>query len=278
MPVVPLVLLAAVLHATWNAMVKSLEDRLAVMALIGATSVVVCLPIMLLAAPPSGASVPFLLGSVAVHTVYNLLLIGCYRDSDFNQVYPVARGLAPPTVAICAVIFVGERIVALQAVGLGVLTVGMAAIAIGRGRASGRGLAFAACTGLAIAAYTVLDGVGVRRSGTALGYTGWLFVAEGLVIPGVWLVRRGGSTAAFAGLSRGVLYRGAIAGVLSVMAYGLVLWAQTRGALAVVAALRETSVVFGALIGAAMFHERMPSRRVLASALIAGGAVILAAG
>jgi Mg2+ and Co2+ transporter CorA len=130
---------------------------------------------------------------------------------------------------------------------------------------------------LRTAAYTVLDGIGVRRSGTALGYTGWLFVAEGLVVPIVWWVRRGGM-AAGRRLPPTLVVRDAGAGVLSVIAYGLVLWAQTRGALAVVAALRETSVVFGALIGAAMFHERMPSRRVLASALIAGGAVILAAG
>ena len=94
-PVIPLVLVAALLHATWNALVKSADDRLTAMALIGAAAVVVCLPIALLAPLPHGASLPFLVGSVALHGVYNLLLIGCYRDSDFNQVYPVARGLAP---------------------------------------------------------------------------------------------------------------------------------------------------------------------------------------
>lgn len=284
MPVIPLVLIAALLHATWNALVKSVDDRLSAMALIGATSVAVCLPIALLAPLPRGASLPFLLGSVAVHGVYNLLLIGCYRDSDFNQVYPVARGLAPPTVAVSAAVFVGERIAAAQAAGLVVLCMGMVTIALGRGRASRRGLVFAGLTGLAIAAYTVLDGIGVRRSGSALGYTGWLFVAEGLVVPVVWWARRGRPLSAAKAVMRlrgrpsRLVARGAGAGVLSVIAYGLVLWAQTRGALAVVAALRETSVVFGALIGAAMFHEVMPSRRVLASVLIAGGAVIMAAG
>ena len=100
MPVIPLVLLAALLHATWNALVKSADDRLTAMALIGAASVVVCLPIALLAPLPRGAALPFLVGSVALHGVYNLLLIACYRESDFNQVYPVARGLAPPIVAV----------------------------------------------------------------------------------------------------------------------------------------------------------------------------------
>ncbi|MGI8713458.1 MAG: EamA family transporter [Solirubrobacteraceae bacterium] len=275
MPVVPLVLVAALLHATWNALVKSVDDRLSVLALIGATSVLVCLPIAVVAPAPRGAALPFLAGSVAVHGIYTLLLIGCYRHGDFNQVYPVARGLAPPTVAVSAAVLVCERIGGAQAVGLVVLTVGMLVIALGRGRASRRGLTFAGLTGLAIAAYTVLDGIGVRHSGSALGYTGWLFVAEGLILPAVWLVRRGGGSVRQ--LPRGLLVRGAGAGVLSVIAYGLVLWAQTRGALAVVAALRETSVVFGALIGAAMFRERLPSRRVLASALIAAGAVLLAA-
>jgi drug/metabolite transporter (DMT)-like permease len=279
-PVIPLVLLAALLHASWNALVKSADDRLTAMALIGATSVVVCLPIALLAPLPHGAALPFLIASVAVHGVYSLLLIGCYRDSDFNQVYPVARGLAPPTVAVCAVVLVGERISTEQVAGLAVLSMGMLAIAAGRGRAPRRALVFAGLTGLAIAAYTVLDGIGVRHSGTVLGYTGWLFAAQGVVVTTVWWVRRGGgmTRAARERAAPDLLVRGAGAGVLSVIAYGLVLWAQTHGALAVIAALRETSVVFGAFIGAVMFHERLPSRRVLASALIAGGAVILAAG
>jgi drug/metabolite transporter (DMT)-like permease len=277
MPVIPLVLLAALLHASWNAFVKSADDRLAAMALIGATSVVVCLPVALLAPSLRTAALPFMAGSIAVHGVYSMLLIGCYRDSDFNQVYPVARGLAPPTVAVCAVVFVGERIGVVQAIGLVVLTLGMLTVAAGRGRASRRGLTFAVLTGLAIAAYTVLDGVAVRRSGTALGYTGWLFVTEGLIVPVVWWVRRRG-TDRLRTIPPGLTRPAVLAGGLSVVAYALVLYAQTRGALAVVAALRETSVVWGAAIGAVVFHEHLPSRRVLASALIAVGAVILAAG
>jgi drug/metabolite transporter (DMT)-like permease len=277
-PVIPLVLLAAVLHAVWNAMVKSAEDRLSTMAVIGLTSTLVCLPIALLAPAPHGRALPFLAGSVCVHGIYTLLLIACYRNSDFNQVYPVARGMAPPTVAICAVLFVGERISGVQAIGLGVLTAGMLTLAAGRGRGSRRSFGAAALTGLTIAGYTVLDGVGVRHSGSALGYTGWLFVAEGLIVPIVWWARREGSRSAVARVPAALWRRAALAGVLSVLAYGLVLYAQTKGALAVVAALRETSVIWGALIGAAMFREQLPSRRVVAAALIAGGAVILAAG
>lgn len=276
MPVVALVLVAAGLHATWNALVKSVRDRLGTMALLGAASLVTAVPLAFVAALPHGRAVPFLIASAAMHGVYNLLLLACYREGDFNQVYPVARGLAPPTVAVGAALFVGERITSAQAAGLGVVTLGMAAIAAGQHETSRRALRFAALTGLAIATYTVLDGVGVRRSGTALGYTAWLFLAQGMVVPVLWSWRRRRGSAE--ALSRTVMARGAIAGALSVAAYGLVLWAQTRGALAVVAALRETSVVFAAFIGATVFDERLPTRRVVSALLIAGGAVLLAAG
>jgi drug/metabolite transporter (DMT)-like permease len=276
MVIVALVLLAAALHATWNALVKSVDDRLATMALLGLASVLTAVPLALLGALPHGRAVPFLIASATMHGLYNLLLIACYRDGDFNQVYPVARGLAPPVVAVCAAVFIGERLTAVQAAGLGVVTLGMVAIAAGRGQTSRRALRFAALTGLAIATYTVLDGIGVRRSGSTLGYTAWLFLGQGLVVPVVWWWRRGRRSGRH--LPRVVIARGAVAGALSVAAYGLVLWAQTRGALAVVAALRECSVVFAALIGGALFRERMGSRRVMSAALIAGGAVLLAAG
>jgi uncharacterized membrane protein len=278
MPVAALAICAAILHATWNALVKSVRDRLGAMALLGAASVATAVPLALLAALPRGRSVVFLVASASMHGIYNLLLIATYRDGDFNQVYPVARGLAPPTVAVCAALFVGERITAVQAAGLAVVTLGMIAIAAGQGHTSRAALRFAVLTGLAIATYTVLDGVGVRRSGTALGYTAWLFLLQGMVVPVVWWWRRGRAAGPGLRLAPHVVARGALAGALSVAAYGLVLWAQTRGALAVVAALRETSVVFAALIGAAMFREHLPSRRVMSAVLIAGGAVLLAVG
>ncbi len=137
-------------------------------------------------------------------------------------------------------------------------------------------------TGLSIATYTVLDGLGVRRCGTPFGYGGWLFVAEGVIVPVVWAWHRlaagDGSVAArlrTPRVPRDLIVRAAVAGVISVLAYGLVLWAQTRGQLAIVAGLRETSVVFGAAIGATVFGERLGSRRIAASVLIAAGAVAL---
>src|ERR1700733_12176173 len=127
--VIGVVVLAAALHACWNAIVKSIDDRLSVMAVLGLSSVLVCLPIALLAPAPRGAALPFLAGSIAVHGVYTLLLVGLYADSEFNQVYPLARGISPPTVALFAVLVVGERLSRLQVAGLAVLSIGLLGVA-----------------------------------------------------------------------------------------------------------------------------------------------------
>jgi drug/metabolite transporter (DMT)-like permease len=291
--VIALVVVAAALHATWNAIVKSIDDRLTVMAVLGLATTVVCIPVALLATPPPGDALAFLIGSVVVHGVYNLLLVALYGDTDFNQAYPLARGISPPAVALFAVVVVGEPLSAGQVGGLVVLSAGLLGVALpgsgGRGRSGARSAArsrravgLAVLTGLSIATYTVLDGLGVRRCGTPFGYGGWLFVAEGMIVPVVWAwrrVRAGNGPVAdrlrSPRVPRDLIVRAALAGVISVLAYGLVLWAQTRGELAIVAGLRETSVVFGAAIGATVFGERLGSRRIAASVLIAAGAVAL---
>jgi uncharacterized membrane protein len=277
MPVVVVVLFAAALHASWNALVKPVSDRLALMTLMTVVSSAICVPLALLAAAPRTTSWPELGTSMVLHTVYNLLLIETYRDGDFNQVYPIARGTAPPTVAIAAAIFVGESLSPVQTGGVLGVSAGLFVLAAGRHQGTRRAVGFALLTGLAIAAYTVIDGVGVRRSGSTLGYTAWLFLGNGLLMAVAMLAAR---TRTKDGLRipRALLPRGVAAGALSLAAYGLVLWAQTRGELAVVAALRETSVVFAAMIGAVVFREQMPTRRILASILIACGAAALALG
>ncbi len=295
MLVIALVVIAAALHASWNAIVKSIDDRLTVMAVLGLAATLVCLPVALVAAAPSADALPFLIGSVVVHGVYNLLLVALYGDTDFNQAYPLARGVSPPAVALFAVLVVGETLSVWQIAGLVVLSSGLLGVALpgsaarrhGRVRArdmtrSRRAVGLAVLTGLSIATYTVLDGLGVRRCGTPFGYGGWLFVAEGMIVPIVWARHRlragDGSIAArlrSPRVPRDLIVRAAGAGVISVLAYGLVLWAQTRGELAIVAGLRETSVVFGAAIGALVFGERLGSRRIAASVLIAAGAVAL---
>jgi drug/metabolite transporter (DMT)-like permease len=274
---VALVLFAASLHASWNALVKPAKDRLALMAVMGAASFAICVSLALFVQAPARAAWPEIALSALVHSAYNLLLIASYREGEFNQVYPVARGMSPPTVAVAAWLIVGETLSAVQVAGLVAVSGGLFAIAAGRSRGSRRALRFALLTGLAIAAYTVIDGIGVRRAGTPVGYIAWLFTLSGLMMPLALLVARS-RTGRPVRIEPALLLRGVVAGTLSLVAYGLVLWAQTRAPLAIVAALRETSIVFAAGIGAVAFHERLPGRRLLASVVVAGGAVMLALG
>jgi drug/metabolite transporter (DMT)-like permease len=188
LPIAPVVLFAAALHATWNAVVKSVTDRLALMAVMGLATVAVCVPMALLVTAPRAAAWPEIAGSVLLHVVYNLLLIETYRHGEYNQVYPVARGIAPPTVAVASVLIVGETLSAVQTVGVLIVSGGLMVLAHGSRHEPKRALVFAVLTGLLIASYTVVDGVGVRRSDSVLGYTSWLFTAEGLMMVGALVV------------------------------------------------------------------------------------------
>jgi drug/metabolite transporter (DMT)-like permease len=266
------VLAAAVTHATWNAIAHGIKDQTLAFGLIGVGGIASAVPLVIVAAMPRAACWPYLLGSVAIHVFYNLLLMQCYRLGEFSQVYPLARGISPLVVTILAAVFVHEHLALPQVAGVVVVSAGLAFLVFG-GRRPGRAAFLAAVgTGLTIAAYTTVDGVGVRLSGGAVGYIGWLMVLESLCVPMFALVRR-----------RDVLLKqpprvlacGLLAGGLSVLAYGLVLWAQTRGALAPIAALRETSVIFGAIIGTLFFREPFGRTRIAATVVVVAGIVLL---
>jgi drug/metabolite transporter (DMT)-like permease len=268
------VLTAAVLHAGWNALLKGVPDRLATVVLLDLTGLGLSALALPLVPAPAPASRGLLLASVLLHLGYELLLLRAYRDGDLSQVYPLARGTAPLLVAGFAGLVLGERLGPWQLAGLTGVCAGLLLLLGAGGAPPGRGQAVgpAMATGVCIAAYTVADGLGVRRAGTDLGYVAWLFLLHGLPIPlFVLAVRRRGLAARL----RGHLRVGVAAGALSLAAYGLVLWAQRRGALAVVAALRETSVLVAALIGSLVFGERFGRRRVLAAAVLAAGIVAL---
>jgi drug/metabolite transporter (DMT)-like permease len=269
------VLLAAVLHAAWNVLLKGLPDQLAGFAMLGLATAAVGLVAVPFVAAPARASWPFLALSVGLHLGYELFLMGSYRAGELNQVYPLARGTAPLLVAAAAAVVVGERLGWPQLAGVALVSAGLAALSLGGGRPRGRerrALLLALATGAFIAAYTLSDGLGARRSGTPLGYLVWLSLGYGVALPG-YVVATGRRR--FAAALRTGWRTGAAAGVCSLVAYGLVIWAQTRGALAAVAALRESSVVVAAVLGTVLLHERFGPLRVAASALVAAGVVAL---
>jgi len=266
------VLAAAVTHAVWNAIAHGIKDQTLAFALIGVGGAAVSVPLVIVAALPRSASWPYLLASVGIHVFYNLLLMQCYRLGEFSQVYPLARGVSPLVVTVLAAAFVHEHLAPVQIGGVAVVSAGLAFLVFG-GRRPGRGAFLAAVgTGLTIAAYTTVDGVGVRASASPVGYIGWLILLQSLCVPLFAVVRR---RDVLLKQPRRILLSGLLAGALSVLAYGLVLWAQTKGALAPIAALRETSVIFGAIIGTLVFHEPFGRSRIIATVLVVAGIVLL---
>ena len=273
------VLVAAVTHATWNAIAHGIKDQVLAFGLIGAGSIAIAVPLVVLAPFPLSRCWPYLLGSVFIHVFYNLLLMRCYRYGEFGQVYPLARGTSPLVVTVLAAVFAAERLSVPQVLGVLVISCGLALLVLaGRRSRSGSApsraaLLAAGATGLTIASYTTVDGLGVRLSGSAIGYIGWLMLLESLCVPAWALARRRREVTS--GVPRRVLLSGVLAGAMSVLAYGLVLWAQTRGALAPIAALRETSVIFGAVIGTVVFREPFGRWRIAATVLVVIGALLL---
>lgn len=273
--VVVAVLVAAGVHATWNAIAHGISDKLVAFTLVGAGGALGAVPLVLWSPLPQGQCWPFLAASVVLHVIYTVLLMHAYRLGDFSQVYPLARGTAPLVVTILAAVFISETPSRFQAVGVLAISAGLGSLVVAghrHRRGGGAAISAAVATGLAIAAYTTVDGIGVRLSHTSLGYAGWLLLLEGSVIPLFAVARH---RRALLEQIRPVWAIGLAGGVLSLLAYGLVLWAQTRGPLGPIAALRETSIIFGALIGALVFHERFGRPRLLATIVVACGILAL---
>jgi drug/metabolite transporter (DMT)-like permease len=266
---------AGALHAAWNAIAAGVSDRLMAFALIGLASGVCGAAAIAIAGWPARAALPYALGSAAIHVAYELALINSYRIGSFNQVYPIARGTSPLVVAVGAYFLADERLSPLALAGIAVLATGLISLALSPGRLARADLpavGAAVLTGLTIASYTIVDGLGVRLAHNPVGYGGLLFLLYSPVFAIMALVRRPAS----AWRDWPAVGRALAAGALSLVAYGTVLWAQTRAPLAEVAAIRETSVVFAALIGMLVLKEKFGLRRMAAAALIAAGIVMMA--
>ncbi|MBZ4019181.1 EamA family transporter [Streptomyces purpurogeneiscleroticus] len=271
--VVAAVLTAAVTHAAWNAIAHGIKDQLLAFTLVGSGGAVCGAVLAAISPLPAAGAWPLLIASAILHVVYQALLMQSFRLGDFGQMYPIARGTAPLVVTVLAAVFVGELPDAWALTGVALASAGLLGVALWGIRGSGTrphwpAVIAAVATGLAIASYTTVDGVGVRASGTPLGYIGWLMLLEGLAIPAYAVVSR--RRALLAEL-RPFAARGLLGGVLSVFAYGLVLWAQTRAPLAPIAALRESSIIVGAAIGAIFMKERFGAPRIAAAGLMVVG-------
>jgi drug/metabolite transporter (DMT)-like permease len=269
------VLGAAIMHAGWNAIVKVGLDRFSSILLMSLAQGALALFLIPFFAAPLAAAWSWLVASALLHTGYKMFLIRAYEHGDLSQVYPLARGTAPLIVALVGAIFLGEtmtpgRTAAVIAIGLGVIVMSRGGGALDR--LPRKALLYALGTACFTASYTLADGVGARIAETASGFTLWMFAGDALSMAFCAFAMRG--KRAFSGLLPA--WRGGIAaGGLSLGSYWIAIWAFTLAPLAMVAALRETSVLFAMLIGVFMLGERAGIWRWAAGALIVSGVILM---
>jgi drug/metabolite transporter (DMT)-like permease len=268
-----LVLLAAAAHAIWNALIKRSADAVMMMAAIRLVGLVFGLSVLPFVPWPTGSTwILLALACVATFAYYGLL-IQSYQIGDLSVVYPIARGSAPALLALIAFVALDERLASTQIAGIILITMGILALVIGKG-VDRKAVGFALATGISIAAYSFLSGLGVRSSASVLGFQAWLEILTGIGMLAFTMVRRTGRIRGFLQTSGGL---GLVAGVLSVGGYLAFLTAAKVLPLAPVAALRECSLVLGTAIGAALFREGFGIRRIVAATLVAAGAIAIAA-
>jgi drug/metabolite transporter (DMT)-like permease len=268
------VLGAALAHAIWNAMIKSSRDVLLDMTLVVFFAGLVTAPFLFVVPLPPAAAWPYIVASMVIHLGYYIALVGAYRAGDLSHGYPIMRGVAPLIVSVCALSWLGEVPTPMVWAGVllicgGVLSLGFVGFHWAQSRVS---LGWALANAVIIASYTLVDAAGVRAAGHVESYVVWLFTLDALPFSvAIYLLKKDQLMA----YTRQFWLRGVIGGVLSAAAYGVVLWAMARAPVAAVAALRETSVIFAALIGAWLLKEGHIARRVAGAVTVAAGVVAL---
>jgi drug/metabolite transporter (DMT)-like permease len=266
------VISAAVLHASWNAIVKSAGDKFLTTIMVAASAAALSAALLPFLTAPARASWPYAAASSVFQIIYFLLIARTYQVSDMSQAYPLMRGTAPLIVALVSEFQLGDVLSPAAWAGVIAISLGIFSMALGDAVNDRRGIYLALLNALVIAGYTLIDGAGVRRSGAPAAYTLWVFLLTGLPLT-LWAV----STRKSALLPYfGRHWRLGLAGGIGATAsYGLALWAMTVAPVAVVAALRETSILFGTVIAALVLRERVGARRLISAVIIAGGAAIL---
>ena len=270
-----IVLFAALLNASWNAIVKSGGDKLLTTVMITTAAACVAALALPFLPQPAPASWPFIGFTVLLQTLYYTLLVAAYRHGDMSHVYPIMRGAAPLMVAALSATLIGEAVSGARWLGIGLICGGVLGLALhrpGHSMTQRTATAFALGNACVIASYTLLDGLGVRRSGAPAAYALWIFLLNGteqLLLILIWRRR------AFAGYVRGRWLQAVAGGASTVGSYGLTLWAMTVAPVALVAALRETSILFATVISALMLKERVTLQRLACIVLIIAGALAL---
>jgi uncharacterized membrane protein len=274
--VVLLVLVSAVLHATWNALAHAAEDRLVGFALISTSTLVLGTVLVLVGDPVGWHYFGLAALSAALHVAYLLLLMASYEVADLSRAYPLSRGTGVALVALASIVLPRSPLDAEVVIGTTLVVVGLVGITFVGPPLTRRdrlGIATAFGTGTAIAGYTIVDGLSVSGGAPVVAYAGWLMLLQSWVVPLYAVAKRGRTLLT---VPRRQVLQGLTGGAVSLVAYGLVLLAQTSGQLAAIAALRELSIAVGVLLGAFVLHEAVARKRLLPAFVLTAGAVVLA--
>ena len=278
-PILAAVLFGALLHASWNALVKSGSDKALDTALIHALGCGVGAVLVAIVGLPRSQAWPWIACSLVIHVGYYVTLVGAYKHGELGFAYPIMRGSAPLLVALLSGYLIGKHLplaawLGIGAISAGVLTIGLTRSARGVGSRT-HALAYALTNAAIIASYTIVDGIGVRASGNALQYIALLFLVDGLPYFAIVMWQRRSALAPSFAFIRGRWPVALLGSCASMGAYGIALWAMTRAPVASVAALRETSVLFAALIGVLLLKERFRLQRALGTGAIVAGVMAL---
>lgn len=262
-----LALFSALTTAAAHALIKSGDDKLAVQAWVRLTGLTIALPIALWIGLPPPSLFPWLIGAAIIHAVYQLILSWSYHISDFSVAYPISRGAVPIFTALMGVAFLGDRLDGWALVGIAIVSAGIVSLASGRSISAG-GLLAAASTGFLTTCYTLVDAKGVRLAPDALTFIAWFFVFDGFSMPALFFARARGHSIALLRANRGP---GLSAGIMAPLSFVPALFALGLAPVGAVAALRETSVLIGLVLGGMMLKEKLDWRRI-------GGAILVTAG
>ncbi|WP_242167973.1 MULTISPECIES: DMT family transporter [unclassified Pseudomonas] len=270
--IVLLILFAALLHASWNALLCGGADRLWSMTLMCVAVAIASALIAVFLAPPAAASWVYAVLSAVLHVGYNLFLVRSYKVGDLGQTYPISRGSSPILITLAASVFAGETVSVNAMLGIALVSGGIISLAFHKRRFAVPSLPYALGTGVFIAAYSVTDGIGARLSGAPLAYTVWMCALWGVLMPMVYIGLRGARSLFSV---RPGFITALSGGLVSLLAYAIIIYAMSYAPMGAVSALRETSVLFAALIGYWFLGEALTLRKFLACAVIALGTVLI---
>ncbi|MDR6293370.1 MULTISPECIES: DMT family transporter [Inquilinus] len=272
--VIGLALFAAMLHASWNAVLRTGADRLWTVTVMSFAMTAIALPVALALPGPPPSAWPYLILSSSLQVGYSVFLVAAYRSGELGQVYPIVRGSVPLLVTLGGFVLAGQPLSPGAVAGVVLVALGIMSLSLGKGRATTGSIVLALTTGLFIAGYTTVDAIGVREAGNPIVYAAWISLIYGVLLPAAFALIRGKPTL---DLRSPETLKALAGGVVSLLAYGAVVAAFALGPVGPISALRETSVVFAALIGRLFLGETLTLRRVGACAVVALGAICLGA-